>query len=287
MARSVDEINQYMVDAFVANFAAIGITVNPTTWSKRNLVRAIIYTIAIGQALVEQLQDEFLAIVEDVVSVAAASSFTWIQNKMFEFQYSATDPQFVTLINTIPVYAVVDTTLRIITACSVVSDLSNTVSIKVAKGSPLQALSGLEISSAQGYINTIGTAGIEYKVISLNPDKIYVNADIYFQGQYASVIQSNVIATITTWLASLSVINLDGKVKMSDLEEEIRDIKGVNDVVLKNVRARPDSALFAAGIDLILGTKILLREYSAEAGYIVPETTAGQTFSDSLNFITE
>ena len=39
---------------------------------------------------------------------------------------------------------------------------------------------------------------------------------------------------------------------MTDLEGFIRNIEGVNDVLLKNVRGREDSAAFSAGIDLIL-----------------------------------
>lgn len=287
MARSLAEINSYIVSAVVTNFAAIGITIDPTLWSKRNILRAICYTVAISQALVEQLQDAFMAAIESTVAAAAAASYAWIQAKMFEFQYSSTDPQFVTLIDTVPVYPVVDPTLRLITACSVTSDKSNTVSIKVAKGSPLQALASLELSSAQGYINTIGTAGIIYNAISLNPDQIYIDADIYYQGQYASVIQTTVIAAITAWLANLSVVNFDGKIKMSDLEDTIRTIPGVNDVVLNNVRARADAVLFAAGIDLIVNDQIIQRSYSTAAGYLIPEATTGKTLMDSLNFITE
>lgn len=287
MARSVAEINDYMVTALVSNFAAIGITINPLLWSKRSLLRAFIFTVAIGQALVEQLQDAFMEDIEAIVAVSAAASYGWIQAKMFLFQYSATNPQFVTLINTIPVYPIVDSSLTIINACSVTSDLSNTVSVKCAKGSPLQALDALEIASAQGYINTIGTAGIEYKIISLNADRLYIEGDLYYQGQYASVIQANTIAAIELWLESLSVINFNGKIKMSDLEKEIRNIPGMNDVVLRNVRARPEAVAFASGIDLISDTKIIERQYSTAAGYVIPEDTVTKTLIDSLNFIVE
>jgi|ERR1041385_642173 hypothetical protein len=287
MARSVDEINDYIVTALVSNFAAIGITINPTLWSKRNLIRALCYTVAIAQALMEQLQDIFMSNIEAVVATAAAASPKWVQAKMFEFQYSATDPQVIALINTVPVYPTVDPTLQIITACSVTSDISNVVAVKVAKGNPFVALSSPEKASAQGYINTIGVAGIQYEVISLNPDNLYIAADIYYQGQYASVIQANVIAVINQFLQDHSVNNFDGKLKMSDLEETIRDIAGVNDVVLKNVRGRADSDAFAAGIDLILGTAVIQRQWSTIAGYIISETTAGKTLADSLNFIVE
>lgn len=287
MARSVSEINSYIVDALVSNFAAIGITINPTLWSKRNLMRALCYTVAIAHALMEQLQDVFMSNIEAVVATAAAASPKWVQAKMREFQYSDTNPQVIALINTVPVYPTVDPTLQIITACSVTSDISNVVAVKVAKGNPFVALTSPEKSSAQGYINTIGVAGIQYEVISLNPDNLYIAADIYYQGQYASVIQANVIAVINQFLQDHSVYNFDGKLKMSDLEQTIRDIAGVNDVVLKNVRGRADTDLFAAGIDLILGTAVIQRQWSTIAGYIRSEVTVGKTLADSLTFITE
>jgi len=284
-ARSVDQINSYIVSALVTNFANIGITINPTLWSKRNLLRELCYTVAIGQALMEQLQDVFKTSIEAVVATAAAASPAWIQAKMFAFQYSDTNPQVIALINTVPVYPVVDPTLQIITACSVTSNSANIVAVKVATGNPFTALTAPQLASAQGYINTIGVAGINYSVISLNPDQLYIAADIYYEGQYAAVIQANVIAAINAWLQQQAVTNFNGIIKMSDLEQTIRDITGVNDVVLQHVRGRADTDSFSAGIDLILGSAIIQRQWSTIAGYVVSETTTGNTLADSLNFI--
>lgn len=287
MARTVAEINSYIVDRLVSQMLGVGIVIDPTLWSKRSLLRAICYTVAIAQALLEQLNDAFMEDVEAVVSTAAAASAKWVQAKMFEFQYSATNPQVIALINTVPVYPIVDPTLRIITACSVTSDLSNAVIIKIAKGNPFQALAGLEKSAAQGYINTIGIAGIRYFVQSLDPDNLFIEADIYFQGQFAPTISDQTIATIQNFLQQQAVINFDGEIQMSDLEQAIRNSPGVTDVVLKNVRGRSDADLFAAGIDLILGTEVLQRQWSTVSGYAISETDSGHTLADSLNFIAE
>jgi hypothetical protein len=56
---------------------------------------------------------------------------------------------------------------------------------------------------------------------------------------------------------------------------------------LKNVRGRADVNLFAAGINLIQNQTVILRLWNTIAGYVSPETTAGYTFADSLNFIAE
>lgn len=287
MARTVEQINQYIVDQLVANFASIGITIDPTKWSKRNMLRQICFTEATQTALLEQLMDVYQQTIENTAAKAPAASAKWVQDKMFKFQYSATDPQIIALVDTVPTYPTINEALRIITACSVTSDVSNETLIKVAKGNPFEALTSLEKSAAQGYINTIGIAGINYVIVSLNSDKIYIDADIYYQGQYASVIQANVIVAIKNWFVQLATDQFNGAVEMSDLEGTIRNVTGVNDVVLKNVRGRADADPFSAGIDLILNTAVIQRKWATIAGYVGEETTTGNTFTDTLNFIAE
>jgi hypothetical protein len=284
MARSVSNINDYIVSNLVVQMAAIGVTINPILWSRYNMLRCICYTVAICQALMEQLQDLFKQEIESIVSKSAAATSIWVQDKMFRFQYSATNPQIIALINTIPTYPIIDDTLKIIKACSVTTDISNDVSIKVAKGDPLVSLSSPELSAAQGYINIIGVTGITYTVISLNPDKLYIDAEIFYAGQYAAIIQSSVIDTVNNYLKNLSITNFNGALKMSDLEGVIRNVVGVNDVVLNNVRARPDSSLFSAGVDLILNTAIIQKQFVTIAGYISEEDTITKTFADTLIF---
>jgi hypothetical protein len=287
MARSIENINSFIVSNLVTQMAAIGITINPTLWSKRNILRAICYTVAICQNLMEQLQDAYLVNVENIQATAAAASTLWLQDAMFKFQYSATNPQVLQLINVVPQYPVIDPTLRIISACSVKPSVSNQVKIKVAKGNPFIALSGPELSAAQSYINLKGAAGITYIVSSNNSDKIYINANIYYQGQYATVISANVIAAINAFFQNLSITNFDGSMKLSDLESVIRNVQGVNDVVFVNVKARQDSDAFTAGTYLVQSQQVISRLWASIAGYMVPETTAGSQLTDSLNFIAE
>jgi hypothetical protein len=283
MARTIDTIQAEIIATKNAQPELDGL--NST--SKRSIWQLWTYIVATSIAILEQLLDVFVVNVEAQVSASAAASALWVQSKMFAFQYDATTPQIVQLINTVPQYPIVDATKRIITACSVTSDISNVVNIKVAKSTPLTALTTLEQSSAQGYINTIGIAGINYNIISLPADKIYIDASIYYQGQYAAIIQSSVIDTLNAYLQNLSAINFDGSLKISDLEGVIRNVAGVNDVLLNNVRGREDSVLFAAGIDLVLNTATLQRQWQTVAGYIVGETTTGKTFADSLTFIAQ
>jgi hypothetical protein len=282
MARQINIIQQQILDSIAADPV---LSVNLTSTSKRAIYRLFTYMVAVAVNTLEQLIDIFTLNVEAIAATVPATNALWIQSKMFAFQYSAITPQVVQIINTIAQYPVIDTTLQLITACSVTSDQSNSVNIKVAKGNPFIALVTAEIASAQGYINLIGTAGINYTVISLNPDKLYINANIFYAGQYAAIIQANVIAAINAYLQQLSKINFNGSLRMSDLEGLIRGVPGVNDVVLINVRGRADTDAFSAGVDFILGQTVLQREWKTASGYIVQETTAGSTFINTLNFI--
>ena len=287
MARTVSDINNQVVTELVANFATIGITINPARWSKRNVLRVMCFSFATCACYIEQMMDILKANIEAISAQSAAASSLWIQAQMFRMQYSATTPQVLQIIDAVPQYPTVDTSLRIITGCSVSCDTPNQVTVKVAKSNPFVALSSPEASAAQGYINLIGTAGINYSVISLDSDKIYVNANVYYSGQYASVIQGNVKDAIRAFLQNISVVNFDGSLKMSDLETIIRAVEGVNDVELLNVRGRANSSIFSAGIDIILNQATISRQWHPIAGYVGEETTSGKTLSDSLNFIAE
>jgi hypothetical protein len=287
MARTVQECNDYIVTNLVTEFAAVGITIDPNLWSKRNLLRNICYTFAIAQSLFEQLADISIAAMQDIQTKSAAATKAWIQDKMFKFQYSATTPQYVQMVNGIPQYPVVNDTLKIITACSVATSVTQTVNIKVAKGDPLSALAAGELTAAQDYIDTIGTAGINYVVLSDDADKLYIEANIYYRGSYAAVIQANVIDAIDAYLLNLSRTDFNGYIYVADLVKMIDNIEGVNDVELVNVKARYDSQSFGAGIDLVTAGDVVQRRYLAGAGYLIQEDTVGYTFADSLTFIAE
>lgn len=281
MARTIAQIQAQIIATKNAQPELAGLT----STSKRAIWNLWTFVVAACIAIFEQLLDSFLTEVETQVAQSAGASVLWLQAKMFQFQYDATTPQVIQLINTVPQYPVVDANKRIITACSVTSSLSNQVSIKVAKSNPFVALATAELTAAQSYINTIGAAGITYNVISLNADKLYVQAQIYYQGQYSTVIQQNVIDAINSFLQNLSIVNFNGSMKISDLEGAIRNVAGVNDVVLNNVRGRDDASSFSNGIDLVLNNTVISRQWNTIAGYIVQETTTGKTFADSLTFI--
>ncbi len=250
--------------------------------SRRAIWRLFAFVQAGAIMLLEQIIDIFKADNDMKISKAVPATALWLSNKVFNFQFSATNPQIVQLRDMAPVYDVIDSSLRIISRCSVVTTISNQVVIKVAKNEPPVALSQSEISSLQSYINTIGIAGVNYGCYSSLSDKIYISAEIYYNGQYSAVIQSNAISAINVFLSNLP---FNGQLKVSDIDLAVRSVKGVDDVLIKDVRVRSDSQTAGSGTYLIQNKTVISRLFPTASGYITPETGAGMTMAESLTFI--
>lgn len=279
MSRTVSQIQASMIADIQSDPTLSGLT----STSKRAIWRLFTFIFATAIFLLESLIDIFKSSVEATAAVAAPASASWIQDQVLKFQYDALVPQIVQLINFAPAYPTVDVTKRIITRASVITTVAGQTLIKVAKNEPPVALTSDELSALQSYVNTIG-ATIFYTVTSTNADELYLNADIYYQGQYSAIIQENVINTLNAYLAALP---FNGVLKVSDLERTILNTTGVNDVILKNVKARQDSDPFTSGTFLVQNQQLISRVWPTISGYIIPETTSGQTLTDSLNFIAQ
>jgi len=278
MARTADQIQKEIIAAVESTTELSGLT----SQSRRSIWRLFTYVVAFIQSVFEQKTDLFKSEIEGIVDRAAPNTAAWIQDRVFKFQYDAITPQVIDLVNLVPTYPTINTDLQIVTRCSVKADLSNNVKIKVAKSEPPVALSNAEKSALQDYVTTIGCAGINYLVSSATSDKLYVEADVYYQGQYSAIIADNVIAAIEAFLAALP---FDGQLLVSDLERTIRTTTGVKDVVLKNVKARANGTLLSNASSLVASNALVARSWNTVAGYIVGEDTSGSTLADTLTFI--
>jgi hypothetical protein len=280
MARTIDEIQQ----AIIADVQGQPELAQATSTSKRAIWRLWTYVVAVAINLLEQLMDVFRAETEKLVAVTPPQTSQWLQDRVFKFQYDTTNPQIIQLIDFAPQYPVVNSALRIVTRCSVKSSTAGSVIVKTAKHEPPTPLSALELASLQSYVSLIGVTGINYGVISSDSDKLYIEADIYYNGSYSAIIQSYVINTIQNYLSTLP---FDGSFKVNDLEVAIRNTEGVNDCVLKNVIARADGTTLANGTYLVINNQFVGRVWPTVAGYMVTETTSGSTINDTLTFIAE
>lgn len=278
MARNIDTIIDEMDDAQSSETALS--TLNSTSQTAiYTLWKSITATVI---NLLEQLWDIYKEEIEEVVSVGAVGSDAWLNAQILKFQYSATVPQIVTLVDFAPAYGTVNEDLQIITRCSVKTLANKTISVKVAKSDPPVALSATELNSLKGYLSDISFAGTQTNTYSYASDKFYLKANIYYNGQYSSVISSTVIAAVENYFKN---IPFDGTVKISALEDYIQDVPGVTDVVIVDAAIRPDTTAFASKTYLVQASTTIYPTYPTYAGYVVGETTASNTLADTLTFI--
>jgi hypothetical protein len=281
MARQISQIQQQILDQVITDPDLSPVL---TSTSKRAIYRLWAFITAVAIGMLEQLMDIFSAAVEATVAKGAPASAAWIQDRIFKFQYSADVPQIIQLVDLAPTYPVVDPSLRIITRCSVTTNIANNVIVKVAKGEPPQALSPAQLSAVQSYVDTIGAAGVSYNVISTDPDLLYIQGQVFYNGQYSDVISANVLQSINAFLAALP---FNGQMRISSLELAIRNVTGVTDVLLQNVSARAYNTAFGGIPNMILNNQVISRLWPTVSGYMIPETTAGNTPADTLQFIPE
>lgn len=281
MARTIEEIRD-LLDAAQAAESTLSTLNNPSQTAEYNLWKDIY---AMIQNMDEQLWDILRDEINAAIALAAPATPTWIKYKVEQFQYSATNPQVLQLINFVPTYPVIDTDLQIITRCAVKTIGNNTVRVKVAKSDPPTVLTALEASSITGYIASIIPAGVVFQLVNVAADKLYVAADIYYDGQYGSTIQDEVIVSINAYLESLPA---DGIIEVSSLQNAINDTLGVTDVKITTIKARQDSTAFgSATVVYNLATGVNLRVWNTVSASAVEETTVGQTFADTLTFIVQ
>jgi hypothetical protein len=244
------------------------------------------FVVAQAQNLFEQLVDLFKAEVEATVFSAAPGTPQWVQKQVLYFQYNASIPQVIQLNTTTlaPEYPIVNPAYRIITQCSVTTNLNKTALVKVAKAGP-SALSTPERNALTSFLDKICFAGVKFKVISVAADFIMLTYDIYYDGQYSASIAQSTYDAINGFLATSNSTNFDGTISLSKLEDIIQAVPGVRDVVAKQVEVRPASVVAANAYKMVNANQVLLRNYNPFAGYMIVDTDAGRTLADTLNFI--
>lgn len=284
MARTIEQVKTSII-ADMALYPELTTLLANT--SKRSIWYLFIFVISAAIVIFEQLLDVFKSDVETNISKAASATPLWLQDKIFKFQYSASDPQIVKLdtITFAPTYDVISPELQIVKRASINTTVSNYVTIKVAKqpNDVLIPLEPLETASLQGYVTTIGAAGINYVVTSTPANQMFWNVDIIYDAQFASVIETNIIAATNAYLLN---IPFDGIFRVNKLEQYImNNVLGVIDLVTNNLSIREDSQTIAEGIALVVDGDVVKGSLNPTSGFIIPETTVGFMLSDNINLI--
>jgi hypothetical protein len=304
MARLITQIQTQMTQYYVAAMASIGITIDPTKWSRRNKQQATINAFSEATAVLEQNFDAFVSDTEALISIAAPQTAPWIQNLCINvFQYDAADPQVPRLDisgDTFAVYyPVPDATKRIVTQCVVVNGTLGNAIVKVAKGgtTPVPLTSGTtsELSALQSLLNLSLIPGQNVNAQTYDSDKVYIGAIATYTGSYSAIIQSTLVAAIEAFLQSIPTSGIAaanssvGLMRLTDLIAAAKGVPGMVDFELVNVNARQDVVPFVSGTyNLVTGSDWIATGWNSGlngAGYMATETTATYTINDSITYI--
>lgn len=295
MARSVDEIKA-AIKTDIRTYPSLDNFLFPEDGgSKVSVFNVIIFVVSAAMYVFEVLVDNLKSEIQTIADSAPSGNASWLRRQILNFQYgdaitinttdSTKDDYFV------PKYAVEDDSKKIITRCAVTDGVSGSVNIKVAKGTApsLTALTSAELTALQDYYfgtgstQGIGFAGVNAVFTSLASDRMRIEANIYYFGQFvAATVKTDVITAIDDFLNSFADTNFGGNVFIIKLVDAIQAVEGVSRVELVDIKARPNAtALGSATTVDIQGV------YTTEAGYIISEDTAGNTLTDTLTMIEE
>lgn len=246
-----------------------------------------IHTASAAIYTLEVMIDLLKAEIQELADGAISGNAKWVQQQILKFQYGDT----ITLVDFVPTYDPVDEAARIITRCSVVEAANGVLSIKVAKGTPpsLGPLDSTELAALSDYYygtsttEGIGFAGVLANFVSLEPDRMRVEADIYFLGQYTeATVKAAVIDAIDDFFATFMDEAFDGTVYINKLRDAIEAVEGVSRVVITDIKARPEVTPFGSATTVDVQGK-----YTTAAGYLIAEDETGNTLDDTLTMIEE
>lgn len=271
MARTYQTILNSLKASYATLAAAVGITANPSLWSKTDQKSLILSSLATQQAIEEQLYDSFTSNIETKIQVVAPQTGLYLQDKLLNlFEYNAVAVPIVQLDTVLffPYYPNPNASFNVIKFCSVRRANFGTVNVLIAGGvigTPV-SLSGAIVSAAQAFINIITFDGINYVVNSFDCDWLDIlGITVYFNGLYSAVILGTINMAIQVYLAG---IPFDGSIYLDDLLMAIRNVVGVNRVIFNNIQTRKNTDTYGSGNNLVLNNNWVSDNYKTYAGYI-------------------
>lgn len=240
------------------------------------------YITAVVLNLQQQIWDVYKAAIELAIDKTAPSTPQWTQDKILKFQYDAATPQVaqLSLVDFTISYPIINPAFRVINQCAVVTIQNGFYLYKVAFNST--PLSGPQMTALAAYIELFKPAGINAIGVTSLPDYVMVGADIKYNGQYDAVISQTTQDAITAFLAA---IPFNGVLNISNLYVVIMGVPGVTDVTFTDVAIRANAVAIVDATILVDAGDWQLTDVGTYSGNAIPDTAAGRTLTDTLNFI--
>jgi hypothetical protein len=287
MARTVDQIKQSIYARVATKPLLESIFDNP---SQVKIWGEIIHTFSVGAAILSQMEDRHISEITALRNIAHNAD--WLIEQVFKFQYSATSPQVVALNDELrPEYPVINEALQIISVCVLYYEAARLVNVKVAKNNPPVKLAAGELTALQTYLIDggssaalglgVGFTGVALVPASVDPDYIWLEAEIFYQAEFSGTVREVVQLTIVDYYNHLEK---DGYLRIVTLVQRIKAVDGVTGVRIKNLAIRANGTAFGAKTPLVTAFEIISRQVQCTAGYAYEEVTAGQDLATKLTF---
>ncbi len=231
MARDITTIKTLITNKYVAEMAAVGFTVDPTTWSVVSIERCFIFVIAFCQNILEQLFDTHKADVNALIATDKTHTAQWYATKATAFQYGCTVVQDQDYYDNSLLTDAQAAATKIV-AYAAVTEESDGLNLKVAKDTgDLVPLTNTEVTAFSAYMKQIKDAGVFLTIISEAADSLKLNAGIVYNPQ---VLDSNGVSildgstpvadAINTYLKNLP---FNGVFAPQDLTDAVQKVDGV------------------------------------------------------------
>ena len=287
MARTLEQIKEE-IKVDIRTYSSLDNFLFPEEGgSQVSIFNIIIYVVSAAMYTLEVMIDVLRDDIQAIADSAPSGNAKWLQRQILNFQSG----DVVTITDFVPGYDSIDESARIISQCSIKQLTSGVVAIKVAKGTApsLSPLSAGELSALKDYYfgtsttEGIGFAGVRATFINLDSDRMRVEAEVFYFGQYVvATVKTNVIAAIDDFFATFSDDAFDGTVFMSKLRDAIEAVDGVSRVELIDIKARENT--------VALGSATTIDNqgfYTTVAGHLISEDTAGNTLNDTITMTEE
>ena len=287
MARSLEEIKD-AIKVNIRTYTSLDDYLFPEEGgSKVSVFNVIIYVVSAAIFTFETILDVTKSEITALRDQAISGNAKWVQRQILNFQYG----DVVTLVDFVPTYVPVDESARIVTQCSVKQLGSGELAIKVAKGTApsLTPLSAPELTALQNYwfgtgtTEGVGFAGVRTTFVNLNPDRIRVEATVYFLGQYVEAnVKTAVITAIDNFFGTFQAEAFDGTVFMIKLIDAVQAVPGVSRIVLTDVKGRDALTVLASATPIDSQGY-----YTTVAGYLISEDTSGNLLTNTITMVEE
>lgn len=229
MARTIAEIQADIIDQIQSDPTLNGLT-SPSATA---LWRLFTYVVASAIWVLEKLFDAHVAEVLERVAKLKPHSLRWYQGKALDFQYGSDLPEGEDSYDNSNLTPDQVAAQMIVAQAAVVEE-NGTLVVKITKevSGELEPLSTAEVDSFTAYIEEVKDAGVAISVRSFNPDKLKIEADIYYdplvlneQGQRLDGTDNEPIQNaIKDFLRELP---FNGAFVKAKLVDKLQDVSGV------------------------------------------------------------